>query len=52
VGPAYRVALTKAEQDRKRAILKEHQTKVSPVHDDLAQEFTRAEAVFWLIRSE
>ena len=52
VGPAHRVVLTEAEQDRKRAILTEYQTKLSPVHDNLAQEYMRAEEVFWLIRSE
>ncbi len=51
-GPAHRVALTEAEQDRKRAILKEYQTMLSPVHDHLAQEFTREEEVFWLVRIE
>lgn len=52
VGPAHRVVLTQAEQDRKRAILKEYQTKLSPVHDYLAEKFTREEEVFWVVRIE
>ena len=51
-GPAHRVALTEAEQGRKGAMIKEYQTKLSPVHDDLAQKFTRAEERFWLVRIE
>ena len=52
VGPAHRVVLTEAEQGRKRALLKEYQTKLSPVHDYLAEKFTREEEVFWLVRIE
>jgi LmbE family N-acetylglucosaminyl deacetylase len=52
VGPAHRVVLTEAEQGRKRAILKEYQTKLSPVHDDLARKFTREEELFWPVRIE
>jgi LmbE family N-acetylglucosaminyl deacetylase len=51
-GPARRVALTEAEQGRKRAMIEEYQTKLSPVHDDLAQKFTRAEERFWPVRIE
>ncbi|HEY7156181.1 MAG TPA: PIG-L family deacetylase [Gemmataceae bacterium] len=51
-GPAHRVVLTEAEQDRKRAIIKEYQAKLSPVHDYLAEKFTRAEELFWLVRIE
>ena len=51
-GPAHRVVLTEAERGRKRAMIEEYQTKLSPVHDYLAQEFTRAEELFWLVRIE
>ncbi len=49
-GPALRVALTAAQQGRKRAIIEEYQTKLSPIHDNLAEQFTKAEEVFWPIR--
>ncbi len=49
-GPAHRVVLTKAEQDRKRAILKEYQRNLSPVHDTLAEEYMRKEEVFLTVR--
>jgi LmbE family N-acetylglucosaminyl deacetylase len=51
-GPARRVPLTDAEQGRKRALIEEYQTKLSPIHDDLAEKFTRAEEVFWPIQVE
>jgi LmbE family N-acetylglucosaminyl deacetylase len=51
-GLARRVALTEAEQGRKRAIIKEYQANLSPVHDDLAEKFTRAEELFWPVRIE
>ncbi len=51
-GPAQRVVLTEAEQGRKRALIEEYQAKLSPVHDDLARKFARAEELFWLVRIE
>jgi LmbE family N-acetylglucosaminyl deacetylase len=51
-GPARRVALTEEEQGRKRALIEEYQAKLSPIHDDLAEKFTRPEEVFWPIRIE
>jgi LmbE family N-acetylglucosaminyl deacetylase len=51
-GRPHRVALTEAERGRKRALIEEYQTKLSPVHDYLAQEFTRAEELFWTVRIE
>jgi LmbE family N-acetylglucosaminyl deacetylase len=51
-GRAHRVVLTEAEQGRKRAMIKEYQAGLSPVHDDLAEKFTRAEELFWLVRIE
>ncbi len=52
VGPVHRVVLTEAEQDRKRSLLEEYQTKLSPLHDYLAKEFTRKEELFWPVRIE
>jgi LmbE family N-acetylglucosaminyl deacetylase len=51
-GNTHRVALTDAQQGRKRALIEEYQVKLSPIHDDLAEKFTRAEEVFWAIRIE
>jgi LmbE family N-acetylglucosaminyl deacetylase len=51
-GPALHVALTDAQQGRKRALIEEYQAQLSPLHDDLSAKFTRAEEVFWPIRSE
>jgi LmbE family N-acetylglucosaminyl deacetylase len=45
--PAARLALTPAEQVRKRELLELYQKGVSPVHDTLAEEYTRPEEVFW-----
>ncbi len=50
--PARRVALTEAQQGRKRALIEEYQTKLSPLHDHLADKFTRTEEVFWPVRIE
>lgn len=47
-----RVALTQAEQDRKRAILKQYQTKLSPVEGNLAADYTREEEVFSVVGME
>jgi LmbE family N-acetylglucosaminyl deacetylase len=49
-GPAHRVALSETEQRQKRALIEEYQAKLSPIHDKLADEYTRAEEVFWPIR--
>jgi LmbE family N-acetylglucosaminyl deacetylase len=49
-GPAHRVPLTEVQRRRKRALIEEYQTKLSPIHDDLADKFTRPEEVFWPIR--
>lgn len=50
--PAHRVVLTKAQQDRKRALIEEYQTRLSPIHDELAKKYTQAEELFWPIRIE
>lgn len=52
VEPAHRVPLTVAQQGRKRALIVEYQDKLSPLHDDLAEKFTRPEEAFWPIRIE
>ncbi len=51
-GPVHRVALSAAEQTRKRALVEEYQAKLSPIHDQLAEKFTRDEEVFWPVRLE
>jgi LmbE family N-acetylglucosaminyl deacetylase len=51
-GPGRRIALTDAQQVWKRAVIEEYQTKLSPLHDELAAKFTHAEEVFWPIPLE
>ncbi len=51
-GPAHRVPLTQAQRDRKRALIEAYQARLSPIHDDLAQRFTRDEEVFWPVPLE
>jgi LmbE family N-acetylglucosaminyl deacetylase len=51
-GPPRRVVLTEAERDKKRALLREYQAGLSPVHDDLAEEYARGEELFWPVRVE
>ncbi len=48
--PSRRVVLTKAEMDAKRAALEDHQAGTSPIHDQLAAEYTKPEELFWMIR--
>lgn len=50
--PSRRVMLTRAEVDTKRAALQDHQAGTSPIHDKLADEYTRPEELFWKIRVE
>lgn len=45
--PEVRVALTEEELRRKRATLEIYQAGVSPVHDELAAEYTKPEELFW-----
>jgi LmbE family N-acetylglucosaminyl deacetylase len=47
--PDHRVPLSEAEQGRKRALITEYQAKLSPIHDHLAEKFTRAEEAFWRV---
>lgn len=50
--PMHRVVLSDTEQRRKRVLIEEYQAKLSPIHNNLAEKFTRAEEVFWPIRIE
>ena len=45
--PGRRLMLTKAQQDRKRAVIEEYQAGLSPLHDNLAAKYAKAEEVFW-----
>lgn len=47
--PDVRVSLTKKEQERKRVIIEEYQSGLSPVHDGLAEKYAGAEEKFWLV---
>ena len=48
--PDRSLVLTKEETETKRAALQDHQAGTSPIHDHLAEEFTKPEEHFWLIR--
>lgn len=50
--PDRRLVLTKAEMDAKRAALEDHQKGTSPIHDQLAAEYTKPEEQFWILRAE
>ena len=50
--PDRRLVLTKAEMDAKRAALEVHQAGTSPIHDQLAAEYTKPEEQFWISRVE
>lgn len=50
--PERRVPLSKAHEDRKRAVIEEYQVGLSPLHDNLAAKFTKSEEVFWPVRIE
>ncbi|MBL8796356.1 MAG: PIG-L family deacetylase [Planctomycetia bacterium] len=50
--PGRRLVLTKAQQDRKRAVLEEYQVGLSPFHDNLAARFAKEEEVFWPVPIE
>lgn len=47
--PSRRVTLTQTQMDTKRAALVEHQSGTSPIHDQLAAEYTKPEELFWVI---
>lgn len=47
-----RIILTEKQMERKRAVIQEYQAKLSPIHDTLAEKFTKAEEIFWPIRIE
>jgi LmbE family N-acetylglucosaminyl deacetylase len=46
--PSRRLVLTKEELETKRAALLDHQAGTSPIHDQLAAEYTKPEELFWL----
>lgn len=47
--PDRRLVLTGAERVRKRALLEQYQTHLSPVHDELAEEYAGPEELFRLV---
>ncbi len=47
--PGRRLELTRAQQDRKRAVIEEYQVGLSPLHDKLAATYARPEEVFWTV---
>lgn len=50
--PMRRVELTPAQFARKRALIEMYQAGMSPVHDRLAEKYTRSEERFWKIKVE
>jgi LmbE family N-acetylglucosaminyl deacetylase len=50
--PSRRVTLTPAQVATKRAALIDHQQGTSPIHDHLADEYTKPEEWFWKVRME
>ena len=44
--PDRRIVLTDAERVRKRALIEQYQTHLSPVHDDLAEQYAGPEELF------
>ena len=48
--PDRRVVLTPEELAIKRAALVDHQAGTAPIHDHLADEYTKPEELFWLAR--
>ncbi len=51
-GPVVRLRLTAEELEKKRATIEEYAKHLSPIHDKLAEKFTKPEEVFWPIRIE
>lgn len=47
--PSRRVTLTPAQIATKRAALQDHQSGTSPIHDHLADEYTKTEELFWRV---
>ncbi len=50
--PSRRVTLTPAQVATKRAAITDHQQGTSPIHDQLADEYTKPEELFWSVRME
>jgi LmbE family N-acetylglucosaminyl deacetylase len=51
-GPELRLRLTAEEFEKKKAIIQEYAKHMSPIHDRLAEKFTKPEEVFWPVRIE
>jgi len=51
-GPVHRLRLTADEFQLKRKTIEEYAKHLSPIHDKLAEKFTKPEEVFWPIRIE
>ncbi len=51
-GPMHRLRLTADELELKRKAIEEYAKHLSPIHDKLAEKFTKPEEVFWTIRIE
>lgn len=51
-GEPRRLRLTEGELESKRAILEQYARHMSPVHDDLAEKYAKAEEVFWPVPIE
>ncbi len=49
-GPVVRLSLTAEELEKKRAVVEEYAKHMSPIHDRLAEKFTKPEEIFWPIR--
>jgi LmbE family N-acetylglucosaminyl deacetylase len=50
--PMRRIVLTKTQVDAKRTAILEHQAGTSPIHDRLADEYTKPEELFWKVLVE
>lgn len=51
-GPVRRVPLSDEQFRAKRSLLERYQVGLSPVHDQLAERFTRHEELFWPVKIE
>jgi len=49
--PTRRVPLSETHQRAKRALLEEYQVGLTPVHDELAEKFTKPEELFWAVNT-
>jgi LmbE family N-acetylglucosaminyl deacetylase len=49
--PDRRLVLTREEIETKRTALLDHQAGTSPIHDQLANEYTKPEELFWIYKT-